>query len=120
MRPDPRMATITTHPGAEMAGRLATVNSADELEKAYREEATRIRASLAARVGDVGLAEEAVQEAFIEALEHWRGVAPQPSGWVATTARGKGIDRLRRGRGGPDQLAPPRHAEAPRTRREGE
>ena len=45
---------------------------ASQLERVYREEATRIRAALAARLGDVGLAEDAVQDAFIEAIEHWR------------------------------------------------
>jgi RNA polymerase sigma factor (sigma-70 family) len=89
------------------AGRLASVDGADELEMAYREEATRIRAALAARVGDVGLAEEAVQDAFVEALEHWRaeGVPPNPGGWLATTARRKAIDRLRRERAGQEKLA---------------
>ncbi|HEY0932619.1 MAG TPA: hypothetical protein VGD91_02645, partial [Trebonia sp.] len=43
----------------------------EQLERAYREEATRIRAALAARTGDVGLAEDAVQDAFVEAIEHW-------------------------------------------------
>jgi RNA polymerase sigma-70 factor (ECF subfamily) len=83
------------------------VSSADELESAYREDATRIRAALAARVGDVGLAEDAVQDAFIEALEHWRteGVPPNPGGWLATTARRKAIDRLRRERAGKEKLA---------------
>lgn len=92
---------------AATAGRLAIVKSADELEKAYREEATRIRASLAARVRDVGLAEEAVQDAFVEALEHWRaeGTPPNPGGWLATTARRKAIDRLRRDRAGQEKLA---------------
>jgi RNA polymerase sigma factor (sigma-70 family) len=83
------------------------VDGAGELERVYREEATRIRASLAARLGDVGLAEELVQDAFIEALEHWRvdGVPPNPGGWLATTARRKGIDRLRRDRAGQHKLA---------------
>jgi RNA polymerase sigma factor (sigma-70 family) len=83
------------------------VDGADELERVYREEATRIRASLAARIGDVGLAEELVQDAFIEALEHWRadGVPPNPGGWLATTARRKAIDRLRRDRVGQAKLA---------------
>lgn len=83
------------------------MGSADALEKAYREEATRIRAALAVRVGDVGLAEEAVQDAFVEALEHWPagGVPPNPGGWLATTARRKAIDRLRRERLGQDKLA---------------
>ncbi|HKR71600.1 MAG TPA: sigma-70 family RNA polymerase sigma factor [Streptosporangiaceae bacterium] len=83
------------------------MDGTDELERVYREEATRIRASLAARLGDVGLAEELVQDAFIEALEHWRaeGVPANPGGWLATTARRKGIDRLRRERAGQDKLA---------------
>ncbi len=72
--------------------------AAGPLERVYREEATRIRAALAARTGDVGLAEDAVQDAFIEALEHWPrdGVPPSPGGWLATTARRKALDRLRR------------------------
>jgi RNA polymerase sigma factor (sigma-70 family) len=83
------------------------VDGTDDLEKAYREEATRIRAALAARLGDVGVAEEAVQDAFVEALEHWRtkGVPPNPGGWLATTARRKAIDRLRRERAGHQKLA---------------
>jgi RNA polymerase sigma factor (sigma-70 family) len=83
------------------------VDGTDELEKVYRQEATRIRAALAARLGDVGLAEELVQDAFVEALEHWAtdGVPPNPGGWLATTARRKGIDRLRRERAGQEKLA---------------
>jgi RNA polymerase sigma factor (sigma-70 family) len=83
------------------------VDGADELEKVYRREATRIRAVLAARIGDVGLAEELVQDAFVEALEHWatEGVPPNPGGWLATTARRKAIDRLRRERAGQEKLA---------------
>jgi RNA polymerase sigma-70 factor (ECF subfamily) len=83
------------------------VDDLGELEQVYREEATRIRAALAARLGDVGLAEELVQDAFIEALEHWRaeGVPPNPGGWLATTARRKAIDRLRRERAGREKLA---------------
>jgi RNA polymerase sigma factor (sigma-70 family) len=80
---------------------------AAELERVYREEATRIRAALAARLGDVGLAEDAVQDAFIEAIEHWRDgqVPPNCGGWLATTARRKAIDRLRRARAGQQKLA---------------
>jgi len=77
------------------------------LERVYRQEATRIRAALAARLGDVGLAEEAVQDAFIEAIEHWRDgeIPPNCGGWLATTARRKAIDRLRRARAGQQKLA---------------
>ncbi len=89
------------------AGRLAGVDGVGELEKIYRVEATRIRAALAVRLGDVGLAEELVQDAFVEALEHWRaeGLPPNPGGWLATTARRKAIDRLRRERAGQEKLA---------------
>jgi RNA polymerase sigma factor (sigma-70 family) len=79
----------------------------ESLERAYRDEATRIRAALAARTGDVGLAEDAVQDAFIEAMEHWPrdGVPVNPGGWLATTARRKALDRLRRDKIGADKLA---------------
>jgi RNA polymerase sigma-70 factor (ECF subfamily) len=48
-----------------------------------------------------------VQDAFIEALEHWRagGVPPSPGGWLATTAWRKAVDRLRRDRAGQEKLA---------------
>jgi RNA polymerase sigma-70 factor (ECF subfamily) len=79
----------------------------ERLERAYREETTRIRAALAARTGDVGLAEDAVQDAFIEAIEHWPrdGVPANPGGWLATTARRKALDRLRREQVGADKMA---------------
>ena len=55
----------------------------------------------------MGLAADAVQDAFVEAIEHWRDgqVPPNPGGWLATTARRKAIDRLRRARAGQDKLA---------------
>jgi RNA polymerase sigma factor (sigma-70 family) len=83
------------------------VDAGEPLERAYREEATRIRAALAARTGDVGLAEDAVQDAFVEAMEHWPrdGVPPNPGGWLATTARRKAFDRLRRDKTGAEKLA---------------
>ncbi len=49
-------------------------------------------------LGDFDLAEEAVQDAFITALETWpeRGVPANPGAWITTTARNRAIDRLRR------------------------
>ncbi len=78
-----------------------------QLELVYRQEAARITAALAARTGDVGLAADAVQDAFVEAIEHWRDGdgPPNPGGWLATTARRKAIDRLRRARAGAEKLA---------------
>src|SRR5215469_16748476 len=93
---------------SEGFARLASVGSdVAALERAYREEATRLRASLARRIGDVGLAEELVQDAFVEALEHWQrdGVPPNPGGWLTTTAQRKAIDRQRRVRAGREKLS---------------
>jgi RNA polymerase sigma-70 factor (ECF subfamily) len=72
------------------------VDDAGELERAYRQEATRIRAALAARLGDVALAEESVQDAFIEALEHRASGrrATEPGRWLATTAWRKAVTDL--------------------------
>jgi len=49
-------------------------------------------------LGDFDLAEDAVQDAFAEALRTWpaRGVPSNPAAWITTTARNRAIDRLRR------------------------
>jgi len=49
-------------------------------------------------LGDISLAEEAVQEAFATALARWpqSGIPPSPAGWIITTARNKALDRLRK------------------------
>jgi RNA polymerase sigma-70 factor, ECF subfamily len=49
-------------------------------------------------LGDFDAAEEAVQEAFVVALERWpeRGLPDNPGAWITTTARNKAIDRVRR------------------------
>ncbi len=62
---------------------------------------------LARRLGDLDLAEEALQDAVAEALAHWphEGVPRQPAGWLVTTAWRKAIDRLRREATGADRLA---------------
>ena len=68
------------------------------LERVFREEAGRLTASLVRLLGDFALAEELVAEALVEALEHWprAGVPERPGAWLLTTARRKGLDRLRR------------------------
>ena len=68
------------------------------LERVFREEAGRLTASLVRLLGDLDLAEELVSEAMVEALEHWPrdGVPERASSWLLTTARRKGLDRLRR------------------------
>jgi RNA polymerase sigma-70 factor, ECF subfamily len=49
-------------------------------------------------LGDISLAEEAVQDAFAIALAKWpsNGIPPSPVGWLITTARNKALDRLRK------------------------
>jgi RNA polymerase sigma factor (sigma-70 family) len=83
------------------------MDGGQSLERAFREEATRIRAALAAWAGDVGLAEDAVQDAFVEAAEHWprAGTPANPGGWLTTTARRKALDRIRRDKAGAAKLA---------------
>ncbi|HYG71969.1 MAG TPA: sigma-70 family RNA polymerase sigma factor, partial [Actinomycetota bacterium] len=66
----------------------------------FRREQGRAVATLIRVVGDFDLAEEAVQEAFAQALVTWpkRGVPDNPGAWITTTARNRAIDRLRRDR----------------------
>src|SRR6266849_10176882 len=68
------------------------------VEELYRSEWGRIVATLIRLLGDFDLAEDAVQEAFAAALDHWRenGVPEHPRAWIIQTARHKAIDRIRR------------------------
>ena len=67
------------------------------LERAYREEWTAIVATLAAGLGDLQAAEDAVSGAFVAAARTWPrdGVPPKPGAWLTVTARRKAIDQLR-------------------------
>ena len=71
------------------------------VERVFREESGQAVATLIRVLGDFDLAEEAVQEAFLVAVERWpsAGVPDRPGAWIVTTARNKAIDRLRRERG---------------------
>ncbi len=55
-------------------------------------------AALVRALGDFDLAEELVQESLLEAVQHWplEGIPQKPGAWLLTTARRKGLDRLRR------------------------
>jgi RNA polymerase sigma-70 factor (ECF subfamily) len=68
------------------------------IEAVYRSDWGRIVATLIRMVGDFDLAEEAVQEAFMAAVDQWRagGVPDSPRAWIIQTARNKAIDRIRR------------------------
>jgi RNA polymerase sigma-70 factor (ECF subfamily) len=67
------------------------------IAEVHREEWSRLVATLARRYRSLDIAEEAVSEAFVAALEHWRDELPaNPGGWLMTTATRRAIDRLRR------------------------
>lgn len=86
-----------------------TAPPSSDIARVFREEAPRAIATLTRRLGDLGLAEEMVQEAFLVALERWpaAGLPPSPAGWILTTARRRAIDHLRR-----EASRPARHAQA--------
>jgi RNA polymerase sigma factor (sigma-70 family) len=68
------------------------------LTAAIRAEAGGIVASLYRLVGDFDVAEEAVQDAVLEALRAWRGtgIPDKPGAWLQVAARRNALDRLRR------------------------
>jgi RNA polymerase sigma-70 factor (ECF subfamily) len=74
------------------------VPDAADVERVFRAEHGRAVAVLARVFGDIDIAEEAVQDAFAEAVRRWpsAGLPPAPAGWIITTARNRAIDRLRR------------------------
>jgi RNA polymerase sigma-70 factor (ECF subfamily) len=85
----------------------ATLTTSDAVAAVFREEAGRLTAALVRSLGDFDLAEECVQEALVSALEHWprEGVPRNPGAWLMTTARRRGIDRLRREKRHQEKLA---------------
>jgi RNA polymerase sigma-70 factor, ECF subfamily len=80
-----------------MAANTATATAA-AVEAVYRADWGRIVATLIKVVGDFGVAEDCVQEAFAAAVDQWpaSGIPDVPSAWIIQTARHKAIDRIRR------------------------
>lgn len=70
----------------------------DEIGRIFREEHGRTVAALIRYFGSIDLAEDAVQEAFEVAIAKWPGdgIPPNPGAWITTTARNRGVDKLRR------------------------
>jgi RNA polymerase sigma-70 factor (ECF subfamily) len=84
---------------------------ASEIERVFREEYGRAVAVLVRSFGDIDVAEEAVQDAFAEAVRRWPadGLPASPGAWIITTARNRAINRFRR-----ESTREDRHAEAVR------
>jgi RNA polymerase sigma-70 factor, ECF subfamily len=85
------------------------MTAAAEVERVFRQEYGRVVSVLVRVFGGIDFAEDAAQDAFAAALEHWArdGLPPSPAGWLITTARRKGIDRARR-----EASRPAKHAQA--------
>src|SRR6058998_2015732 len=75
-----------------------TVAAQREIERVFRAVYGQAVATLVRVFGDITLAEDAVQAAFVVASERWPsdGIPPNPAGWIVTTARNRAIDDLRR------------------------
>ncbi len=96
-RQDPRR-TVRHDRGASAWSPTTRRCVVDELSRAYRDERARSIAILGRVLGDLDLAEDAVQDAFVRAAERWPrdGVPRNPGAWIVATARNRAIDRIRR------------------------
>lgn len=81
-----------------MTRTVSAHRQATGVERVFREVYGQAVATLIRVFGDITLAEDAVQEAFVVASDRWRsdGIPPKPAGWIVTTARNRAIDDLRR------------------------
>ncbi len=81
-----------------VAGPIDGMAAASPIEKTFREEHGRILAALISQLDDFTLAEDALQDALVEALEGWEanGIPRNPGAWLLTVAKRRAIDRLRR------------------------
>jgi RNA polymerase sigma-70 factor (ECF subfamily) len=78
-----------------------------KIDATFRHEAGRLVGALTRFLGDFDLAEEAVQDALVEAIARWpaEGIPERPAAWLQVTARNRAIDRLRREAKGREKLA---------------
>jgi RNA polymerase sigma-70 factor (ECF subfamily) len=74
------------------------MTAAAQIEATFREEHGRVLAALISQLGDFELAEDALQDALVNALERWEvdGVPRNPGAWLTTVAKRRAIDRIRR------------------------
>jgi RNA polymerase sigma-70 factor (ECF subfamily) len=83
-----------------------TCNQAGTIEQSFRDDAGRALATLARILGDIEAAEDAIQDAYLVALERWprEGTPENPTAWILATARNRAIDKLRRERRGREKI----------------
>ena len=82
-------------------------STSEAAERVFREEYGRVFASLVRTFGDFDTAEEAIQDAFVVAVDRWPsgGLPDNPAAWITTTAKRKAIDGRRRERVRDDKYA---------------
>ena len=87
---------------------MPSEDARDRIDDIYRSDSRRVLATLIRLLGDFDLAEEALQDAFVAAVERWpvEGVPANAAGWLVSTGRFKAIDKLRRRATFDDSLAP--------------
>lgn len=70
----------------------------EDVERAFRQAHGRAVARLVRVFADISLAEDAVQDAFVAAMERWPrdGIPENPAGWIVVAARNRAIDVVRR------------------------
>jgi RNA polymerase sigma-70 factor, ECF subfamily len=98
---------VSSSPSPDPSSKRAVDEGA--IDAVFRAEFGRVVATLARVFGDLTIAEDAAQDAFVVALRTWptQGMPPNPGGWLTTTARRRAIDRLRS-----DAARDDRHARA--------
>jgi len=86
-----------------------------QIEATFREEHGRVLAALISQFGDFMLAEDALQDALVNALERWDkdGIPRNPGAWLMTVAKRRAIDRFRRTSKESDELLDPQTPEEP-------
>jgi RNA polymerase sigma-70 factor (ECF subfamily) len=76
------------------------MTATEQIGKIFRAEHGRVLAALISQFEDFDLAEDALQDALVNALEHWvsDGIPRNPGAWLTAVAKRRAIDRVRRSR----------------------
>ena len=87
---------VPTSQGPTAAAGITAAQEA--VDAVYRAQSRRVFATLIRQLGDFDLAEEALHEAFMAALEQWPrdGIPANPRAWLVSAGRFKAIDTIRR------------------------
>ncbi|MEL6407159.1 MAG: RNA polymerase sigma factor [Chloroflexota bacterium] len=77
---------------------MSSADIHEQIVQTFQQESRIVIAALLSTLCDIELAEDALQDALLDALQQWskRGIPRNPGAWMMTTAKRKVIDRLRR------------------------